>query len=90
MKKWILISLIAATVAAFTPACAGKATDQEVEQMCRHLAELRGPKGDDAETSAAEELGKCKADRMVADVSSETAACRIAAKDVDTFWNKCR
>ena len=70
--------------------CAGKATDQEVEKMCRHLTTLRGDKVDGADADPAEALNKCKTDKMITDVSSETAACRLAANDVDTFWNKCR
>jgi len=65
--------------------CGSKAGDQEIEQMCKRLLTLRG-----GEEAAPEEMEKCKADKMITDVSAETAACRIAANDVDTFWNKCR
>lgn len=89
MKNLVTSFLFVVAVASVFLGCAGKATDPEVEQMCRHLTELRS-KGNATEANTAEELQKCKADKMVTDVSSETAACRIAAKDVDTFWNKCR
>lgn len=71
--------------------CSSKASEQEVDRMCRNLTELRKAKqGDSAQTDIDAEIKKCKADPIVADVSPKTAACRIAAKDVDTFWNKCR
>ncbi len=71
-------------------ACSSQATPQEVEQMCAQLTKLRSSSGGEPAAPSAEEIDKCKKDPMVKDVSSEVAACRIKAADVDTFWNKCR
>lgn len=36
-----------------------------------------------------ENVKKCKTDKISSDISKETAGCRIKAKSVDEFWNKC-
>jgi hypothetical protein len=40
-------------------------------------------------TKLEENVKKCKTDKISSDVSKETAQCRIKAKTVDDFWNKC-
>ena len=88
--SFLLVPLLAASLL-WTTGCAGKASEAEVAQMCKNLVELRGAKaGDSSEVDLAEEMDKCKADPMIREASKDAAACRIAAKDVDTFWNKCR
>ena len=88
MKATILLVPMLIASLSWTTGCAGKASETEVEQMCKNLVELRGANAADMDVS--EEMGKCKADPMIREASKDAAACRIAAKDVDTFWNKCR
>ncbi len=40
--------------------------------------------------AAQEQIDECLKQAKVEGVKQETARCRIAAKDVDTYWNKCR
>ena len=91
MKATILLVLMLVVSLSWTTGCAGKASEAEVEQMCKNLTELRNAKaGDSADFDMTEEMSKCKADPLIREASKDAAACRIAAKDVDTFWNKCR
>ncbi len=89
MKRFILMAFAIAMTGIVSLGCTAKAGEQEVERMCKQLMELRGV-SKNADLDPAEEMTKCKTDKMITDVSAETAACRISAKDVDTFWNKCR
>jgi hypothetical protein len=179
MRKCFVVFVFAAACAALAGGCMDRPTDQDLDQMCRHLEELRGevdttpvdqivgdldkqftarleklqseadtalkavdadldaklkeaktddekaklneeyaPKKDqaaknidtemqalaterkdavakaksEAEAGKAkleENVKKCKTDKISSDVSKETAQCRIKAKSVDDFWNKC-
>jgi len=179
MARRLIVVIFAAACASLAAGCVEKPTEQELDQMCRHLEELRGevdttpidqivgdlekqfnarleklqtetdvalkavdaelaeklktaatdddkeklnaeyaPKKDQAakDTDAAmqalsterkdaiakakseaeagkakleENVKKCKSDKISSDVSRETAKCRIEAKTVDDFWNKC-
>jgi len=70
--------------------CVESASDQDVEQMCKTLTQLRSSGGEPDAAADADAMTKCKADPMVKNSSKAVATCRIAAKDIDTFWNKCK
>jgi len=179
MARRLTVVVFIAACASLAAGCLEKPTDQELDQMCRHLEELRGevdttpvdeiigdlekqftarleklqsetdaalkavdaelaeklktaatdddkaklnaeyaPKKDQAakDTDAAmqalsterkdaiakakseaeagkakleENVKKCKVDKISSDISKETAKCRMDAKSVDDFWNKC-
>ncbi len=83
----VLISVIAF---GFLLGC-GSVSDDDVEKMCRKLGELRKIKeGSASVADTPEELERCKADKLVRNISKSGVECRLAAPDVDAFWNKCR
>ena len=67
-----------------TSACAPKASEEEIDDMCAHLLELRGKTGDEAMKV------KCKADAQKEGVTQKQARCRISAANTQEYWNRCR
>ena len=89
MKTFVVFMFVVVLTGFASLGCTGTAGEQEVEKMCTQLMKLRGV-DKDQNADPTEEMKKCKTDKMITDVSPETANCRIGASDVDTFWNKCR
>ena len=65
-------------------ACAPKASDAEIEQMCDRLLILRNEAGN--RTMKAECIETAKAEG----VSARQARCRISAVNTQEYWNRCR
>jgi phage host-nuclease inhibitor protein Gam len=71
---------------------AAKNIDAEMQALANERKGAIAKATADAEAAAKkleENVKKCKTDRISADVSQETAQCRLKAKTVDDFWNKC-
>jgi chemotaxis protein histidine kinase CheA len=71
---------------------AAKDTDKAMQDLANERKDAIAKAQAEAEAGKAklaENIKKCKTDRISADVSKETAKCRIDAKTVDEFWNKC-
>jgi len=79
---WIVLSFFG-LVGGIT-GCAPEATLQELEQMCTHLAELRGEVQDKAK------LDECVAEAKKEGTSQRQARCRISAVNKSEYWNRCR
>jgi hypothetical protein len=71
-------------LAIIATSCATAATDEEVAQMCEHLAELRG------EATDRSTIRKCIVEAKADKVSQRQAMCRISAVNLLEYWNRCR
>ena len=79
--EMLLAMALAAEVAI---CCAPKATNQELQQMCEQLSVLRKEKPGESN------LQKCIAEAEKEGVSQRQARCRIAAINLQEYWNRCR
>jgi hypothetical protein len=71
---------------------AAKNTDAAMQALSSERQSAIAKARADAEAGKAkleENVKKCKTDKISSDISKETAQCRIGAKTVDDFWNKC-
>jgi chemotaxis protein histidine kinase CheA len=71
---------------------AAKNTDAAMQALATERKDAIAKARADAEAGKAkleENVKKCKTDKISSDISKETAKCRIDAKSVDDFWNKC-
>jgi len=75
---------IASALVLVALACAPKASDEEIDHMCAHLLEMRGKTGDEAMKA------KCIAEAHKEGVTEKQARCRIAAVNLQEYWNRCR
>jgi hypothetical protein len=71
---------------------AAKDTDKAMQDLANERKDAIAKAQAEAEAGKAkleENVKKCKTDKISSDISKETAKCRIDAKSVDDFWNKC-
>ncbi len=71
-------------LAALALACSPQATDEEIEQMCRRLVELRKKESDQAMKES------CIAEAKAEKISQRQARCRASAVNALEYWNRCR
>jgi hypothetical protein len=80
-----MLLMLGPTVCACSPCTA---TEEEIDSMCRHLHELSTIRsGEPVLKPIATDLEKCKANPLMAATVAEMVPCRLAAKDVYSFWN---
>jgi uncharacterized protein (DUF4415 family) len=71
---------------------AAKDTDAAMQALSTERKDAIAKAQAEAEAGKAkleQNVKKCKTDKISSDISRETARCRINAKSVDDFWNKC-
>ena len=79
--NFLAITFALAIAVACSPATA---TEDELEAMCAHLAELRKEVSDEAKTR------QCVADAKREGISPKQARCRAAAINLQEYWVRCR
>ena len=84
MKKALTTILLVLGLSAVATSCKTEATEPELEQMCKHLLELR------SNMNIETDVKKCIADAKKEGVSQRQALCRISAVNVSEYWVRCR
>jgi len=80
-----LTTLFATLLAGASLSCEPRATDEELERMCAHLAELR-----EGSKKIEIDVDQCVADAREEGVSRKQALCRISAVNPLEYWVRCR
>ena len=80
----LILILLALGLSAVATACQTNATDQDIEDMCAHLMELR------SDMNIETDVKKCIADAKKEGISSRQALCRISAVNATEYWIRCR
>lgn len=84
MNRIITIALLTIGLSSTAISCAEAASDQEIIEMCEHLAEIRG------KDKSVQNTKKCIDEAKKEGVSKRQALCRISAINKSEYWNRCR